>query len=94
MRKNGRIPLIWMLILWQLRNTVQVWKSSKNGFKSVSTWTCVVSPDYLAPTPSTSSAPDPQSPGPSASLVEIQETQKETERALMLLNQQLKEIFN
>jgi hypothetical protein len=45
--------------------------------------------------PSNSSAiktPDPQSAGPSASLVEIEETSENREGSLMPLNQQLKDI--
>ena len=51
--------------------------------KSVSTSIIVASPDSLSPTPSTSSAmktPDPQFPGPSACLVETEETPENTQR--------------
>jgi hypothetical protein len=47
--------------------------------KTVCTSTTVVSPDTLSATPSVSSAiktPDSESPGPSASLVVSEETQK------------------
>jgi hypothetical protein len=48
----------------------------------VFTLTLVVSPDHLSPTPLTSSdtkTPDPQYTGPSASLVETEGTQENTE---------------
>jgi hypothetical protein len=57
----------------------------------------MVSPDPLSPTPSASSVietTDPQLLGPSASLVETEETPENTEGTLMPLNQQLKQISN
>jgi len=75
-----------------LRKTVPSLKSSKNIFNSVSTWTTVVFPDLLAPSPSTSSAmknAHPHFPGHSASLVETEETPEERERTLMPLNSKM-----
>ena len=55
----------------------------RQASRSVYTSTVVVSPDPLPPTPSTSSVMkihDPQYPGPSASLLETEETPEKTER--------------
>jgi hypothetical protein len=72
---------------------VSAMKLIKKASKNASALTIIVSPDSLSPATSTSSVmktPDLQSPGPSAPLVETEETQNTQKRTLITLNQQLK----
>jgi len=87
--KFSRILRIWMPRLWKScyfgswQKQSQVWKSSIKASKNVATSTIVVSLDLFSPTPSSCSAmktDDPQSPGPSSSRVEIEETPEWIER--------------
>jgi hypothetical protein len=80
---NPYASTLEILILWQLRKIVPSLEVLQKASKSVATSTIVVSLDFFSPTLSTSSAvkmPDPQLPGPSASLVETEQTPESTYR--------------
>ena len=91
---NRHAATVKALILQQLGKIVPNVKVLVKGLQSVCTPTIVIFPDLIPPTPLASSAvqtPDPQSPGPSVSLVQTKKT-PENIGHWMPLNQQLVEL--